>query len=169
MLVRLQLQPLLLAERLEAAPLLVHHHEVGQLPLVLLAQLLAVGHHLLQRDLVLHQQADLDVHQVEVVLQLLVGADVGDHLLAQPHQVQLLLEVLVTVVQQVDELPNHAHGGVVGADCVGGSLGVRVRVRVGVRAGEGSVRWGRGVKPLGKPPPPPHHKHPLLTATEEGL
>ena len=135
-LVGLQLQPLLLAERLEAAPLLVHHHEVGQLPLVLLAQLLAVRHHLLQRDLVLHQQADLDVHQVEVVLQLLVGADVGHHLLAQPHQVQLLLEVLVAVVQQVDKLPNHSHGRVVCADCAGGRERVRVRSGVRVRAGE---------------------------------
>lgn len=74
-------------------------------------------HHLLERDLVLHQQANLDVHQVEVVLQPLVGADVGHHLLAQAHHLQLLLEVLVAVVQQVDELPHHSHRGVLGADC----------------------------------------------------
>lgn len=115
-LVGLQLEPLLLAERLQPAPLLVHHHHVGQLALVLLGQLLAVGHHLLQRDLVLHQQADLDVHEVQVVLQLLVGADFGDHLLAETHELQLLLEVLVAVVQQVDELPHHGHRGVLGAD-----------------------------------------------------
>lgn len=117
MLIGLKLDSLLLAESLQAPPLLVHHHHVGQLALILLGQLLAVGHHLLKGDLVLHQQADLDVHQVQVVLQLLVGADVCDHLFTEPHQFQLLLEVLVTVIQQVDKLPHHRHWGIFGIDC----------------------------------------------------
>lgn len=109
MLVSLKFDPLLLAQCFQASSLLVHHHHVGQLTLVLFCQLLAVRHHLLQGDPVLHQKANFDIHQVEVILQLLVGADLGDHLLSQPHQLQLLLKVLVAVVQQMDELPHHCH------------------------------------------------------------
>lgn len=52
----------------------------------------------LQCDPVLHQEPNLDVHQVEVLLQLLVGPNLGHHLFSQPCHLQLLLEVQVTLV-----------------------------------------------------------------------
>lgn len=53
----------------------------------------------LQSDPVLHQQSNLDVHQVQVFLQLLVGPDLRHHFFAQPRYLQLLLEIQVALVQ----------------------------------------------------------------------
>lgn len=64
----------------------------------------------LQSDPVLHQQSDLNVHQVEVLLQLLTGPDLGHHLLPQPCHLQLLLEVQVALVQQVHKLAHNIQG-----------------------------------------------------------
>lgn len=47
--------------------------------LVLVFDLLRGGHHVLKRDTVLHQQTYLDVHHVQVLLHLLVGADLLHH------------------------------------------------------------------------------------------
>lgn len=53
----------------------------------------------LQCDPVLHQEPNLDVHQVQVFLQLLVAPDLGHHFSPQSCDLQLLLEIQVTLVQ----------------------------------------------------------------------
>lgn len=55
----------------------------------------------LQRDPVLHQEPDLNVHQVQVFLQLLIAPDLRHYFLPQPGHLQLFLEIQVALVQQV--------------------------------------------------------------------
>lgn len=66
----------------------------------------------LQGDPVLDQQANLDVHEVEVLLQLLIRADLPDHFFLQLQQLRLSREVLLTLVQEVSEFPDHRKGRV---------------------------------------------------------
>lgn len=73
----------------------------------------------LKCDFVFHQQPNFDVHEIEIILQLLIGPEQSHNLLTQLHQIQLLLKVLVTLIQQVDKLPNHHHGRLFGTDCGG--------------------------------------------------
>ena len=84
--------------------------------LIFFGKFFTMGNHILQRDLVLHQQSDFDIHEVEVVLQLLVGTDEGDDLLAHLHEIKFLLEVLITLVQEVDKLSDHNHRRVLSID-----------------------------------------------------
>lgn len=62
----------------------------------------------LQGDPVLYQQADLDVHEVEVLLQLLIGPDLPDHLFLELQQLGLSQEVLLALIQEVGKSAYHA-------------------------------------------------------------
>lgn len=66
----------------------------------------------LQGDPVLYQLADLDVHEVEVLLQLLIGPDLPDHVFLEPQQLCLSQEVLLALVQEVGKSAHHAERGV---------------------------------------------------------
>lgn len=65
----------------------------------------------LQGDPILHQQANLDVHEIEVLLQLLIGPDLPDHLFLELQQLCLSQEVLVALIQEVGESAYHAERG----------------------------------------------------------
>ena len=62
----------------------------------------------LQRDPVLHQEPDLDVHQVQILLQLLIAPDLGHHFLPQSGYLQLFLEIQVALVQQVYKFADYS-------------------------------------------------------------
>lgn len=66
----------------------------------------------LQGDPALHQQANLDVHEIEVLFQPLVGPDLPDHLFLEPQQLCLSQEVPLALIQEVDKPTNHAEWGV---------------------------------------------------------
>lgn len=61
----------------------------------------------LQRGSVPDQEADLQVHHVQVRLQLVVEADAPHHLLPQAQLLRLLSDVNVAQVEQVNKLPDH--------------------------------------------------------------
>lgn len=61
----------------------------------------------LQRDPVLHQETNLDVHQIQVFLHLLIGANAGDHFLPQLGHLLLFLKVQSALLQEVDKLAHH--------------------------------------------------------------
>lgn len=61
----------------------------------------------LQSDPVLHQKSNLYVHQVQIFLHLLIGANIGDHLLSETCHFLLLLKVQRALLQQVDKLTHH--------------------------------------------------------------
>lgn len=61
----------------------------------------------LQRDSVLHQETDLYVHQIQVFLHLLIGANAGDHFLPQLGHLLLFLKVQRALLQEVDKLAHH--------------------------------------------------------------
>lgn len=61
----------------------------------------------LQRSTVADQQPNLQVHQVQVGLQLSVEANASHHLLPQTQQLRLLSDVTIPEVEEVNELPDH--------------------------------------------------------------
>lgn len=61
----------------------------------------------LQSDPVLHQQSNLYVHQVQVFLHLLIGANIGDHFLSKTCHFLLFLKVQGALLQQMDKLTHH--------------------------------------------------------------
>lgn len=61
----------------------------------------------LQSDPVLYQQTNLNVHQVQVFLHLLIGANIGDHFLPKPRHLLLFLKVQGALLQQVNKLAHH--------------------------------------------------------------
>ncbi|KAG7218837.1 hypothetical protein INR49_019679, partial [Caranx melampygus] len=63
-----------------------------------------------QRCSVPDQQADLQVHQVQVGLQLSVEADAPDNLLPQTQKLRLLSDVTVTQVEQMNKFSDHRQG-----------------------------------------------------------
>lgn len=71
----------------------------------------------LQCDPVLHQEPDLNVHQVQVFLQLLIASDLGHHFLPQSGYLQLFLEIQVALVQQVYKFADYSQWGVFRANC----------------------------------------------------
>lgn len=70
-----------------------------------------VGPHL-QGDPVLYQQANFDVHEIEVLLKLLIGPDLPDHLFLELQQLCFSQEVLLALIQEVGKSPNHTERGV---------------------------------------------------------
>lgn len=62
----------------------------------------------LQGDPVLDQQADLDVHEVEVLLELLIGPDLPNHFLLELQQLGLRQEVLLALIQEVGKFAHQA-------------------------------------------------------------
>ena len=97
----------------------------------------------LQGDPVLHKEADLDVHQVQVFLHLLVGSDLGDHFLPQTRHVLFLLQVKAALLQQVDELAHHGERRVLGSSCEGADAHEGVTTPGGDNM-QGEATWGRG-------------------------
>lgn len=65
----------------------------------------------LQRRSVSDQQADLQVHQIQVCLQLSVEADTPHHFLPLTKKLRLLSDVTIAQVKQVNELPDDRQGG----------------------------------------------------------
>lgn len=61
----------------------------------------------LQSDPVLHQQANLDVHDVEVLLQLLIGSDLPNYLFLELQQLCLSQEVLLALIQEMGKSADH--------------------------------------------------------------
>lgn len=72
----------------------------------------------LESDTVADQQTDLQVHKVQVCLQLSVGADGTHHLLPQAKQLPLLTDIIVPQFQQVGKLPHHRQRRSTGVHCV---------------------------------------------------
>lgn len=74
-----------LAESPDSAGSALHHGSRARAaPLVLPLNLFGVRDHVLQRDPILDEQANLDVHHTEVRLEVLVGADLLHHGRLQP-------------------------------------------------------------------------------------
>lgn len=71
----------------------------------------------LQRGSVSDQEPDLQVHQVQIGLQLPVEADAPHHFLSQAQKLRLLSDVTVSQIEQVKELPDHRQGGRVRMHC----------------------------------------------------
>lgn len=65
----------------------------------------------LERDTVADQQADLQVHEVQVRLQLPVGADGAYHFLSQTQQLPLLADIFIPQFQQVGKLAHDRQRG----------------------------------------------------------
>lgn len=61
----------------------------------------------LQRNPVLHQETNFNVHQIQVFLHLLIGANAGGHFLPQLGHLLLFLEIQRALLQQVDKLAHH--------------------------------------------------------------
>lgn len=72
----------------------------------------------LERDTVADQHADLQVHEVQVCLQLSVGADGAHHLLSEAQQLPLLADIVIPQFQQVGKLAHHRERGSSGVYCV---------------------------------------------------
>ena len=119
----------------------------------------------LQRDPVLDQQPNLDVHEVQVTLQLPAGADPLHHLLLQPQHLRLLPEVVLALLQQVDEAPDDAQRRAPGVDCS------KAWCRPERSQGRPSSRPHRGPSDpqhLTKTPHPPPQKSVSLDAGQDG-
>eukprot|EP00160_Parvularia_atlantis_P011931 Unigene2357_Nuclearia_a/m.7273 Unigene2357_Nuclearia_a/g.7273 ORF Unigene2357_Nuclearia_a/g.7273 Unigene2357_Nuclearia_a/m.7273 type:complete len:357 (+) Unigene2357_Nuclearia_a:2067-3137(+) len=110
-LVPLELVARLLVERLEAALL-------GALALHLLHELGRGLDDVLERRAVLDQQGDLDVEGTELLLAVVVVADVVHDLLLEALELQLFVKVAVAVVEQVQEALDRVDGRVVQLDKV---------------------------------------------------
>ncbi|KAL0617883.1 Zinc finger protein [Plecturocebus cupreus] len=61
-------------------------------------------------------KSNFDIHEIEVILQLLVRTNEGNNLFPHLHKVKLLLKILVTLVQQVDKFSDHNHRRILSID-----------------------------------------------------
>lgn len=63
----------------------------------------------LQCNFIFHQQSNFDIHEIEVILQLLIRTNKRDDLFSHLHKIKLLLKILVTLVEQVNKFSDHNH------------------------------------------------------------
>ena len=71
----------------------------GRLSLgLMLLQVLVMGNDVLQSDAIPHQQSDLDVHRVQILLEYLVRFDAFDDFVTQSRQLDFFAKILFAVV-----------------------------------------------------------------------